>query len=403
MGTFRHGSAELRTPDRQRATRRRISPHVTISYVLAVDDPDVEPYPLDHAVTIGRHLDNDLVLAGEDVRDFHLRVELGERGPRVTALEHATAHVGDRVVDEPHGVMPGDEIVIGHHHIRVEISDAGPSWGWTIHDMREPNALALDEEVLVGRGDPCRLQLREGHVSRRHALLKRVGNTVWVKDLGSSNGTFVNGERVVGARRMFHGDEVAFDLFRYQLIGDDPELTPIRPPGAAPTDPFAESFEQAIAPAEGIAPAPRRNAQAEQAVERVAPSVSTSAPVLVEARGEGLGRMHPLRLGRQVLGRAVTADVRLNAPDVAERHAEIDLRADGAALIHLAPGATTKRNGSPVNTAKLEHGDVLEIGAVRLTFHSKPVAPDGRRVNTLLIGAVVIAIVAVGLWVVLAA
>src|SRR4030095_8964686 len=149
MAALRYRSPELRAADRQRATRRRISPHVTISFALAVEDPDVEPYPLDHAVTIGRHLDNDLVLAGEDVRDFHLRVELVERGPRVTALEHATAHVGDRVVDEAHGVMPGDEIVIGHHRIRVEISDPGPPWGWTIHDMREPNALTLEEEVLV--------------------------------------------------------------------------------------------------------------------------------------------------------------------------------------------------------------------------------------------------------------
>ena len=47
-----------------------------------------------------------------------------------------------------------------------------------------------------------------------------------------------------------------------------------------------------------------------------------------------------------------------------------DLRADGASLIHLAPGATTARNGRIVSMAKLEDGDVVAIGSVELTFQT---------------------------------
>jgi pSer/pThr/pTyr-binding forkhead associated (FHA) protein len=370
---------------------------VTTSFTLAVDDPDVEPYPLERTVTVGRHLANDLVLAGEDVRDFHVRVEIGERGPRVIALEHATAHVGEQVINETHGVMPGDVIVIGHHRIRVDLDASGPVYGWTIHDMRELNAIPLDGEVLVGRGEACRLKLKEGHVSRRHAVLSRVANTVWVKDLGSSNGTFVNGERVVGARRLFHGDEVAFDLFRYQLIGDDPELTPIRPPGEAPVDDFAA----AVAPDATQPPRPPPGIERAVPARAALASSMTSAPVLVEHRGEQPIRTYALKLGRQVLGRAANADVRLAGTDVADRHAEIDLRADGASLIHLAPGATTARNGKVVTSAKLEDGDVLTIGSLELTFQTTRAMPTrfGK-----VFGLAAAAIAAVGLltWLVLA-
>jgi predicted component of type VI protein secretion system len=203
-------------------------------------------------------------------------------------------------------------------------------------------------------------------VSRRHAVLTRIGNTVWVKDLGSSNGTFVNGERVVGARRLFHGDEVAFDLFRYQLIGDDPELTPIRPPGEAPS----AEFEVAVAPDATPPARPAPNVERGAPVRAAPPVTRATAPVLVEHRGDEPIRTHALKLGRQILGRAANADIRLNAPDVEERHAEIDLRADGASLIHLAPGATTARNGRIVSMAKLEDGDVVAIGSVELTFQT---------------------------------
>ena len=57
---------------------------------------------------------------------------------------------------------------------------------------------------------------------------------IWLEDLRSANGTYVNGDRIAGAWRVFHGDEISFDTIRYQLIGDAPDLTPIRPPGQPP-------------------------------------------------------------------------------------------------------------------------------------------------------------------------
>jgi hypothetical protein len=51
-----------------------------IRYFLEVDDDRI---PVSNHMTLGRHLDNDVLLGGEDVLDYHLRIEMTDRGPRV--------------------------------------------------------------------------------------------------------------------------------------------------------------------------------------------------------------------------------------------------------------------------------------------------------------------------------
>src|SRR5689334_13624983 len=60
----------------------------------------------------------------------------------------------------------------------------------------------------VGRTAPADVRPRSRRLSRRHARFERVADAVWVEDLGSTNGTFVNGERIVGRRAVVVGDEV---------------------------------------------------------------------------------------------------------------------------------------------------------------------------------------------------
>jgi len=62
----------------------------------------------------------------------------------------------------------------------------------------------------VGRSGTCDVHVPTEDVSRRHALIWQEAGSVWVVDLGSSNGTFLNGEAVVGAAAMIDGDRVAF-------------------------------------------------------------------------------------------------------------------------------------------------------------------------------------------------
>ena len=65
----------------------------------------------------------------------------------------------------------------------------------------------LDLEVAIGRQDGD-LVVEDPEVSRRHAVLRRSGGSVVVEDLDSTNGTFVNGERIRTPITVGPGDEV---------------------------------------------------------------------------------------------------------------------------------------------------------------------------------------------------
>jgi two-component system response regulator AtoC len=69
--------------------------------------------------------------------------------------------------------------------------------------------LPMSGEIVIGRGDTAELKLRDNTVSRRHATMRVDNHSVALTDLGSHNGTFVNGERLVGTRTLRSGDSLA--------------------------------------------------------------------------------------------------------------------------------------------------------------------------------------------------
>lgn len=64
--------------------------------------------------------------------------------------------------------------------------------------------------VELGRAPEADLVLADDTVSRRHAVLRGDRGAVEVEDLGSSNGTSINGNPMVGALRLLDGDLVSF-------------------------------------------------------------------------------------------------------------------------------------------------------------------------------------------------
>src|SRR5881397_1148139 len=77
------------------------------------------------------------------------------------------------------------------------------------------------ERVTVGKGTENDIVLPDdATVSRLHAVLERFPAGWCVTDLGSSNGTWVNGERIWSSRSLRHGDEIRVGQSR--LIFRDP-------------------------------------------------------------------------------------------------------------------------------------------------------------------------------------
>ena len=72
--------------------------------------------------------------------------------------------------------------------------------------------------MLVGRTAACALQLSSESVSRQHAELRAAGEGVRVKDLGSANGTILNGIRVTEAHAI-HNDVLMFGSVAFRVVG----------------------------------------------------------------------------------------------------------------------------------------------------------------------------------------
>ena len=76
---------------------------------------------------------------------------------------------------------------------------------------RKGETYGLGDELTVGRGGGCGVVIPDDQfVSTVHARLFRRGDETYVEDLGSRNGTFVNGQAVQGPTRLKRGDRVQF-------------------------------------------------------------------------------------------------------------------------------------------------------------------------------------------------
>ena len=70
---------------------------------------------------------------------------------------------------------------------------------------------------VAGRQEGCQLQVMASLVSRKHCEFFEQKGHLLVKDLNSSNGTYVNGEKVEGQRVLQHGDEVSIGGVRFKV------------------------------------------------------------------------------------------------------------------------------------------------------------------------------------------
>lgn len=77
-----------------------------------------------------------------------------------------------------------------------------------------------DEPALIGRHSD-HIQLADDGASRQHAELKLTDGAWLLVDLNSSNGTFVNGQRIVGPTRLQHGDQIKIGSTLMVFSGDD--------------------------------------------------------------------------------------------------------------------------------------------------------------------------------------
>src|SRR6187455_1694537 len=95
-------------------------------------------------------------------------------------------------------------------------------------------SILLDKPILLlGRHPECDVQLNSRKVSRRHCCIAQVNDYLVVRDLGSTNGVRINGERVLEGK-LRAGDELTVGNFRYQVFLDTAGSSNDPPPAKQP-------------------------------------------------------------------------------------------------------------------------------------------------------------------------
>jgi pSer/pThr/pTyr-binding forkhead associated (FHA) protein/S1-C subfamily serine protease len=162
----------------------------------------------------------DLVLDDDRVSRRHAVVRTVDGGLVVEDLHSANGtSVNGVAIGGPKRLRKGDVIQLGG--VRLAADVAAASRNVTVlainpngPHLRVTNGPLADRRFVVGDGliigrQNADLLLDDPQVSRRHAVVRAVDGELEIEDLGSANGTFVNGARVESPRRLSAGDEIA--------------------------------------------------------------------------------------------------------------------------------------------------------------------------------------------------
>jgi len=198
--------------------------------------------------------------------------------------------------------------------------------------------LVSEGSLTLGRAKECQISIADTRLSRHHTQVRCEGRRVVISDLGSVNGTFVNGARILEPQELHHGDRVRVGPFelRYEI------LTPPEP--EIPERPTIVMEEPSSLPRLEISSGPQRGLVFDLTRERI----------VIGRSGQG----HPW-------------DIVLVDRAVSRPHAEIVKQGESFLLKDLGSANGTLVNGVALTEPHpLSDGDAITFGEAILVFRA---------------------------------
>ena len=333
--------------ERRRSTPEQKEPRRSLARFYDEDSGDVL-YVYKSAVSIGRDPENDIVIEDSTVSGKHaiLMYKGGAFTLRDLNSSNGT-YVNDQKISET-VISHGDVVRFGQATFKFQLPRR-PAAAPRASDKKEtkPAAWLIGEHAkyplrqgknTIGRGEDNTVVLEDPTVSRHHAVLYVERNGFTVQDLGSSNGTFVNGERLGAGRvRINSGDNVRFGNQSFTLT-------------AAP---IAERGAQGGRENDGIS-----------ATEKKEKSGKVAKAFLISPEGQRF----ELGEGETTIGRSPANDIVIDNPTVSAYHAVVVFENGRFVLRDLESTNGTVVNGTKVKVHTLRSGEIIIFGNANFVF-----------------------------------
>lgn len=200
--------------------------------------------------------------------------------------------------------------------------------------------LITKDEITLGRDQENDILLDEDSISRFHVRFSKRGEDVFIKDLNSKNGTYLNGNELLQEQQVNAGDKVQIGLsIQVQIISS------LEEEGSSATV-RAVRLPTAAEPAE---PAPSATAS---------PSFS-----LILQSGMQANMIYPLSMDRYTIGRAEDNKILITDNDISNYHALIEVQEDGIWVEDLnSSNGTFVNNQQITSSVWIKSGDSLRFG-----------------------------------------
>ena len=206
----------------------------------------------------------------------------------------------------------------------------------------------VKSEIIIGRDDSADVTIPASAVSRRHANLMLEGGNYMLEDLGSSNGTFLNGEKLTERRPLKSGDKIRLGQIInlvYHAPATEPDKTAVRSaPAARPSH-----VMQTMLGEEPIL------------------QDSTGPRQLIVTIAGGSTQTYPLTRKTLSIGRLEDNDIVIPSQIVSSRHARLEQVNGGGYKLVMAAEAKNPIlfEGRPLDDSRvLHHDDILRIGSL---------------------------------------